>query len=156
MALLDGFSSGLAVLKNPSQLAMVTLLTLATWVFIPISFWFALLAFNFGSAVPWQAPVLMLPVMAMGLTVPAAPGGVGLVQAAIKLTMDLTYAGLPKAPNFAEVVAAAGVLIHLSQFAPEIIPGVFAFMYEGLSTSEVSAGRGLATPEATMAANSPD
>lgn len=156
LALLDSFSSGLAVLKNPSQLAMVTLLDIATWVFIPISFWFALLAFGFGSPVPWQAPVLMLPVMALGLTVPAAPGGVGLVQAAIKLTLDLTYAGLPKAANFNEVVAAAGVLIHLTQFIPEIIPGIFAFMYEGLSTSEVSAGRGLATSETTVAANSLD
>jgi uncharacterized membrane protein YbhN (UPF0104 family) len=156
MALLDGFSSGLAILKNPFQLAMVTLLNIATWVFIPISFWFALLAFDFGSPVPWQAPVLMLPVMALGLTVPAAPGGVGLVQAAIKLTLDLVYADLPKAANFDEVVAAAGVLIHLTQFLPEVIPGIFAFMYEGLSTREVSTGRDLATSETMMVANSPD
>jgi hypothetical protein len=54
-----------------------------TWIMIPISFWFALLAFDFGSPLPWQAPLLMLPAMALGLTVPAAPGGVGLVQAAI-------------------------------------------------------------------------
>jgi uncharacterized protein (TIRG00374 family) len=156
LGLLDGFSSGLAILKNPHQLAMVTLLDILTWIFIPISFWFALQAFDFGSPVPWQAPVLMLPAMALGLTVPAAPGGVGLVQAAIKLTLDLTYAHLPTAANFAEVVAAAGVLIHLTQFAPEVIPGIFAFMYEGLSTSEVRAGRGLATSEANVMANLPD
>jgi hypothetical protein len=47
-------------------------------------------------------------------------------------------------------------LIHLTQFAPEVIPGIFAFMYEGLSTSEVRAGRGLATSEANVMANLPD
>jgi len=156
LGLLDGFSSGLAILKNPYQLAMVTFWNGLTWVMIPISFWFALLAFDFGSPLPWQAPVLMLPAMALGLTVPAAPGGVGLVQAAIKLTLDLTFAGLPIAANFQESVAAAGILIHLAQFAPEVVPGIFFFMYEGLSTRDVSAGRGLTQPEANIVANLPD
>jgi uncharacterized protein (TIRG00374 family) len=156
LGLLDGFSSGLAVLKKPSQLAMVTFWNFLTWGIILISFWFGLLAFDFGSPLPWQAPVLMLPAMALGLTVPAAPGGVGLVQAAIKLTLDLTYAGLPVAANFQENVAAAGILIHFTQFAPEVIPGIFCFMYEGLSTREVSAGRSLGQPEVNMVANLPD
>jgi glycosyltransferase 2 family protein len=156
LGLLDGFSSGLAILKNPYQLAMVTFWNGLTWIMIPISFWFALLAFDFGSPLPWQAPVLMLPAMALGLTVPAAPGGVGLVQAAIKLTLDLTFAGLPVAANFQESVAAAGILIHLAQFAPEVVPGIFFFMYEGLSTRDVSAGRGLTQPEANIVANLPD
>ena len=141
--LLDGFSSGLVILKNPYQLALVTFWNILTWVFIPISFWFALLALDFGTPVPWQAPVLMLPAMALGLTVPAAPGGVGLVQAAIKLTLDLTFADLPVAANFEENVAAAGILIHLCQFAPEVIPGMLFFMTEGLSTKDISAGQQL-------------
>ncbi|HXV96836.1 MAG TPA: lysylphosphatidylglycerol synthase transmembrane domain-containing protein [Anaerolineae bacterium] len=156
LGLLDGFSSGLAILKSPYQLAMVTFWNMLTWIMIPISFWFALLAFDFGSPIPWQAPLLMLPAMALGLTVPAAPGGVGLVQAAIKLTLDLTFAGLPVAANFQETVAAAGILIHFCQFAPEVIPGIFCFMYEGLSTREVGVGRGLTQPEANIMANLPD
>lgn len=150
LELLDGFSSGLAVLKNPAQLGMVTFWNMLTWGVVPVSFWFGLLAFDFGSPLPWQAPVLMLPAMALGLTVPAAPGGVGLVQAAIKLTLDLTYAGLPIAANFQESVAAAGILIHFTQFAPEVIPGIFFFMYEGLSAREVSAGRSLGQPDVTV------
>jgi uncharacterized protein (TIRG00374 family) len=156
LGVLDGFTSGLAVLKNPYQLVMVTFWNLLTWGVILISFWFALLAFDFGSPVPWQAPMLMLPAMALGLTVPAAPGGLGLVQAAIKLTLDLTFAGLPIAANFQESVAAAGILIHLVQFAPEVIPGIFCFMYEGLSTREVSAGSRLTQPEPSIIPNLPD
>jgi uncharacterized protein (TIRG00374 family) len=135
--LLDNFTHGLAVLKNPKQLAVVTLWNMLTWVFVPISMWLTLLALDFGSPVPWQAPVLMLPVMALGLTVPAAPGGVGLVQAAVKLTLDIT---LPTAAAFKESVAAASLLIHFTQFAPEVIPGVFCFLYEGLSTRDLKAG----------------
>ncbi|MEW5956583.1 MAG: lysylphosphatidylglycerol synthase transmembrane domain-containing protein [Chloroflexota bacterium] len=144
LSLLESFSRGLAVLKNPGQLGMVILWNTFTWVMIPISFWFGLLAFDFGTALPWQASILMLPLMALGLTIPGAPGGLGAVQAAIKLTLDISFAGLPVAANFAETVAAATILIHLSQFLPEIIPGFISFFIEGLTTRDLSAGRGIA------------
>ncbi len=144
LGLLDGFSSGLAVLKNPGQLGMVTVWNILTWVMIPISFWFALLAFDFGAAVPWQAAVLMLPMMALGLTIPGAPGGVGAVQAAVKITLDISFAGLAVSSNFAETVAAASIVIHLSQFVPEIIPGIISFFYEGLTPSDLSARQSVA------------
>ncbi|RME73893.1 MAG: UPF0104 family protein [Chloroflexi bacterium] len=143
-ALLDSFTGGLGSLRRPRLLVMVTLWNILTWVMIPVSFYFALLAFDFGAPVPWQAPVLMLPAMALGLTIPAAPGGVGVVQAAVKLTLDISFADLPVAGNFAESVAAASILIHLSQFVPEMIPGFISFFIEGLTTSELSAGRQMA------------
>jgi uncharacterized protein (TIRG00374 family) len=138
--LLDSFTGGLAILKNPRQLGMVTLWNALTWVVIPVSFYFGLRAFNFGAPMPWQAPTLMLPAMALGLTIPGAPGGVGVVQAAVKLTLDVTFAGLPVAANFAESVAAASILIHLSQFLPEMIPGFVSFFIEGLTTRDLSKG----------------
>ena len=141
LGLLDGFSSGLAVLKNPRQMAMVTFWNILTWAMIPVSFWFGLKAFDFGAPIPWQAAVLMLPMMALGLTIPGAPGGVGAVQAAVKLNLDITFAGMEVSPNFAETVAAASIVIHLSQFVPEIIPGLISFFYEGLTPSDLSAGR---------------
>ena len=153
LGLLDGFSSGLAVLKNPRQMAMVTLWNIFTWVMTPLSFWFALLAFDFGAPVPWQAPVLMLPAMALGLTIPAAPGGLGIVQAAVKLTLALSFANQAVAANFDESVAAASILIHLSQFVPEVIPGFISFFIEGLTTGDISAGRTLSTATSQTAAN---
>ncbi len=144
VGLLDGFGSGLAVLRNPGQLGMVTVWNILTWVMIPISFWFALQAFDFGAPAPWQAAVLMLPLMALGLTIPGAPGGVGAVQAAVKVTLDISFAGLTVSPNFAETVAAASIVIHLSQFVPEIIPGIISFFYEGLTPSDLSARQSVA------------
>lgn len=147
LGILDGFTSGLAVLKNPRYLGMVLFHNTFTWVAIPVSFYFALLAFDFGSPMPWSAPILMLPAMALALTVPGAPGGVGLVQFAVKLTLDTTFVGLPQAVDFTEKVAAASILIHLSQFVPEVAAGVVSFMFEGLSTSELRAGQQFAESE---------
>ncbi|RME98022.1 MAG: UPF0104 family protein [Chloroflexi bacterium] len=146
LGVLDGFTSGLAVLKSPKNLGMVLLWNVFTWVAIPVSFYFALLAFDFGSPVPWMAAILMLPAMALALTIPGAPAGVGLVQFAVKLTLDTSFAGLPLAADFGEKVAAASILIHISQFAPEVVAGVVSFMVEGLSTSDIKAGQQF-TPE---------
>ena len=86
-------------------------------------------------------PVLMLPALALALTVPGAPGGIGLVQFAAKLTMTTTFAGLPVAQNFEETVAAASIVLHLSQLAPEVIAGAISFVVEGLSTGDIKAGQ---------------
>ena len=150
--ILDGFLSGLAILKSPRDWGWVLLWNICTWIPIPISFWFALKAFDFGTDIPWQAPVLMLPAMALALTIPGAPGGIGLVQFAVKLTMDATFANLKVAANFAEQVAAASIVIHLSQFVPEVIAGVISFMYEGLSTKDISAGTQMSGEEAVAEA----
>jgi hypothetical protein len=143
LEILDGFTSGLTVLKNPHMLGMVFIYNMLAWAAIPVSFYFALRAFDFGSPVPWVAAILMLPAMALALTIPGAPAGVGLVQFAVKLTLDTTFAGLPLAPDFVEKVAAASLMIHISQFGPEVIGGVISFMYEGLSTSDIKAGQQL-------------
>jgi len=138
LGILDGFISGLAVLKNPRQLGMVLFWNIWTWVAIPISFWFALLAFNFGTPIPWTASVLMLPAMALALSIPSTPGGVGPVQVSIKLTLA-TFIALT--PGVDETVAAASIIIHISQLGPEVILGVISFMIEGLSTGDIQAGR---------------
>ncbi len=148
LGILDGFTSGLAILKNPQYLGMAIFWNILTWVMIPISFWFALKAFDYGVPIPWTAPVLMLPAVALALTVPGAPGGIGLFQFAAKLTMDTTFAGLAVADNFDEAVAAATVVLHLSQFLPEVIAGAISFVIEGLSTSDLKAGREMAAGEA--------
>jgi uncharacterized protein (TIRG00374 family) len=145
--IVDGFTSGLAVLKNPQQLGMVLLWNALTWIAIPISFYFALLTFDFGAPVTWETAVLMLPAMALALTIPGAPAGLGLVQFAVKLTLDTTYAGVVVAPDFAEKVAAATLIIHFSQFAPEVVAGVISFMYEGLTTRDIASGQQLAASE---------
>ncbi len=150
LKILDGFTSGLAIFKNPRQIALVLLWNTFTWIPIPLALWAALLAFDFGSPIPWQTPVLMLPALALALTIPGAPAGVGLVQFAVKLTMDSTFVGLPVVANFAELVAAASIVIHVSQFLPEIIPGVISFMVEGLSSKDISAGRSMTGSEIAL------
>lgn len=146
LGLMGAFASGLESLRDGKQLAMVTLTSLLTWAFIPLSFWPVLLAFNFHAPVPFFGAVLMLPMLAFGLTIPGAPGGVGLFEGAGYLTLAVTFQliGSPMVTEEQKAVAAACVvLIHISQSLPEALLGLWAFFAEGLTTGDLQAGRKL-------------
>ncbi|GAB4547200.1 MAG: lysylphosphatidylglycerol synthase transmembrane domain-containing protein [Anaerolineae bacterium] len=145
--LLESFANGLAVLRDGRQLLLVSLQSLLIWFVIACSFYPVLLAFDFGAPAPLFTPFLLLPLMALGLTIPGAPGGVGILQYVIVLALQLSFAavGAEQSPDFAEQAAAFSLALHFSQAAPEILLGAWAFLAEGLSWGEVEMGREAAT-----------
>ncbi len=146
LALMAAFAGGLESLRDMKQLSMVTLLSLATWAFIPLSFYPILEAFDFHAPLPFFASVLMLPMLAFGLTIPGAPGGVGLFEGAGFLTLSITFQliGSPMVTEEQKAIAAASVvLVHISQALPEALLGLWAFFAEGLTAGDLKAGREL-------------
>jgi uncharacterized protein (TIRG00374 family) len=137
--LLDAFADGLHVLRNGRQLLIVSGQSLLTWVAISVSFYPVMLAFEYGAPVPLFAPFLLTPLLALGLTVPGAPGGIGIMQymAVLALQLSIGATGAVPASDFAEQAAAFSVLMHLSQAIPEIGFGLWAFATTGLSWREV-------------------
>lgn len=146
-SLLESFANGLAVLRDGRQLLLVSLQSALIWFVIAWSFYPVLLAFDFGTPAPLFTPFLLLPLMALGLTIPGAPGGVGILQYVIVLALQLSFAavGADLAPDFAEQAAAFSLALHFSQAAPEIALGAWAFLAEGLSWGDVEMGREAAT-----------
>jgi uncharacterized protein (TIRG00374 family) len=141
--LLRAFADGLHVLRDGRQLVVVSLQSLLVWFVIGWSFYPVTLAFDFGAPPPLFTPFLLLPLLALGLTIPGAPGGVGIMQYMGVLALRLSFAavGADLAPDFAEQAAAFSLLMHFSQAAPEIALGAWAFLAEGLTWGEVEAGR---------------
>jgi uncharacterized protein (TIRG00374 family) len=141
--LLRAFADGLHVLRDGRQLLVVSLQSVLIWFVIGWSFYPVMLAFDFGAPVPLFAPFLLLPLLALGLTIPGAPGGVGIMQYMGVLALRLSFAavGASLAPDFAEQAAAFSLLMHFSQAAPEIALGAWAFLSEGLAWGEVEVGR---------------
>jgi uncharacterized protein (TIRG00374 family) len=141
--LLESFAHGLAILRDGRQLLIVTLQSLLIWFVLGLSFYPVMLAFDFGAPVPPFAPFLLLPLLALGLTIPGAPGGVGILQYMSVLSMQLSFGAIGAEPalDFAEQAAAFSLLLHFSQAVPEIVLGAWAFVAEGLSWGDVEMGR---------------
>jgi uncharacterized protein (TIRG00374 family) len=141
--LLGAFVEGLKVLRNGRQLLVVSLQSLLIWFVIGWSFYPVTLAFNFGDRVPLFTPFLLLPLLALGLTIPGAPGGVGIMvyMGVLALQLSFTAVGATLALDFAEQAAGFSLLMHFSQAAPEVALGAWAFLAEGLTWGQVGAGQ---------------
>ena len=139
LPLLEAFGGGLHVLRDTRQLLIVGAQSLLIWLVISWSFYPIMLAFDFGAPVPLFTPFLLTALVALGLTVPGAPGGVGIMQymAVLSLRLSFAAAAITPAHDFAEQAAAFSLLMHLSQALPEIGFGAWAFVAEGLRWQEV-------------------
>jgi len=140
LPLLSAFGDGLHVLRDTRQLVVVSAQSLLTWMVISWSFYPVILAFDFGAPIPLFTPFLLTALVALGLTVPGAPGGIGILQYMAVLSLQLSFAAAALTPvhDFMEQAAACSLLIHLSQALPEVGFGAWAFAAEGLRWHEVS------------------
>ena len=139
VGLLRAFAGGLASIRTVRQLVMILVLSLCCWVVIALSFWPVLTAFDFGVPVPFYTPFLLVATVGLGLMIPAAPAGIGVVQYSCLLTLQIVFAPYTDslAADFNEQAAAFSLVAHLSQVGPEIIMGLIFFLVEGLSVREV-------------------
>ena len=147
LGLMRGFASGLEILRDGKQLAMVSVLSIVAWVFVVFSFWPIFLAFEFHAPIPVFTPLLAVPMIAFGLTLPGAPGGLGIFHAATVFTITISYqiVGNPLPVEYEPIAAACSVMLHISQAVPEALIGAVCFFAEGLSLSDIEAGREIET-----------
>lgn len=143
--LMRSFAVGLEVLRNGRQLAVISVMSIIAWVFVVLSFWPVLLAFDFHTAVPFFAAALSVPMVALGLTIPAAPGGLGIFHAAAFFAVELSFqvVGMPLPVEYQAVLAACTVMLHMSQALPEALLGIWCFYAEGLTRADLQAGQQL-------------
>ncbi len=139
LPLLRAFGDGLHMLRDMRQLLVVGVQSLLIWLVISWSFYPVMLAFDFGAPVPLFTPLLLTALVALGLTVPSAPGGIGIMQYMAVLSLQLSFAAAAITPahDFAEQAAAFSLLMHLSQALPEVGFGAWAFVAKGLRWQEI-------------------
>ena len=79
---------------------------------------------------------------ALGLTIPGPPAGIGIFQyvTVLALRIAFTLSGAKLAANFDEVAAVFSVALHFSKVGPEILVGLYCFLRENVSLSEVEVG----------------
>ncbi len=82
----ESLARGLAGLRHGRIALAGSALTTGSWLLIAFSFWLATLAFDLD--LPVSAGVLVLGAIGLSLLLPAAPGGLGVFEAATVLALD--------------------------------------------------------------------
>jgi uncharacterized protein (TIRG00374 family) len=123
------FAEGLNVLRNWKRLLLCTFQTFLVWFTIAINVYFIQLAFNLGS-LPIYAPIVIMVLTAIGVSVPSTPGYVGPYHVACLYAVTILGGDSNLASGFA-------IVLHLSQMVPVIIIGLYYLWKEELSLKDL-------------------
>jgi len=114
--LLEGFASGLGVLRSPRLLGEVFFWTVLHWLCNAFAFWLGFRAL--GIDVPASASLLLQGIIAIGVAIPASPGFFGVFEATGKIGL-----GLYGVPGNDAVSWAIG--FHVLSYIPITIIGAW-------------------------------
>lgn len=128
--LLEGFVSGLGVLRAPRLALEVLWWTVLHWLTNALAFWFGFAAL--GIDAPASATLFVQGLIAIGVALPSSPGFFGLFEAAGKLGLGL-YGVAP------EPAVSWAIGFHLLSFIPITAIGAWYFVRIGLRVRDLSA-----------------
>lgn len=128
-----GLSRGADALRSPRRAALIVLYSLVIWTMIGLGTWVGIRAA--GAAVGFADTLVMLPLLALGVSLPT-PGGVGGYHALMQIGLVSLFGVDPT------IAAGAGILMHLAIVVPVLIVGPILLYTEKVSWSDlVAAGK---------------
>lgn len=128
----ETFVTGLDGVRAPSHLLPLFLWTVIVWVIPALAFWTMLVAMNLH--LPWVAGWTVLAFVGLGVSIPSAPGYVGVFHAAAALAVALFGASQSAAVGYA-------LVLHASQLVPITLIGWLYLLREHVSLGEATHAR---------------
>ncbi len=137
----ETFTAGLGVLRSPRLALEVGVWAVLHWLCNALAFYFGFLAL--GIDAPFSAALFINGIVALGVSVPAAPGFFGVFEAAASIGLKIYGVG--------EAVAVSwGLGFHILSFIPITVIGAWYFTRLHLHVSD------LAAPPGAPSAAAPD
>ncbi len=128
----ETFVTGLDGVRAPSHLLPLLLWTALVWVVPALAMWAMLIAMNLH--LPWIAGWTVLAFVGLGISIPSAPGYVGVFHAAAALAVGLFGVSRPAALGYA-------LVLHASQIVPITLIGWLYLLREHVSLGEATHAR---------------
>ncbi|MCA9055598.1 MAG: flippase-like domain-containing protein, partial [Planctomycetaceae bacterium] len=123
-------ADGLGVLRDRTLVTKSLLNTLAQWGLAGLQMTIAL--WSFGVEISPATGCLLVAVVAVGVTVPSAPGYLGVIQALFLLVVNEQTVGVTNA----SAVFGASVYYHMTQYVLVTFGGLFLLHREGLTVAQ--------------------
>ena len=124
VGLMHRFLDGLEILARGNRLLWVTVLSVATWLAVALSYYFTFLAFDL--TLPLHASIVLVVVTALAVMLPSGPGFVGTFEMGAKYGMLLF--GVE-----AKVALSYALFYHAVQFFPITLLGFYHLWRENFS-----------------------
>jgi uncharacterized protein (TIRG00374 family) len=135
---LVSLANGLSVLRTPRRFVVVFAWTLLHWLVNALAFWIAFRAVGIG--VPFSAALFLQGLIAIGVSIPQAPGFFGVFE-----TFGKYGLGIYGVPPDAAVTWAIG--FHFLSYVPITVIGTWYFVRAGLSMRDLGGAERAVTEE---------
>lgn len=125
---LGSLASGLEIVKGGRPLFMVSIYSILNWLASALPIY--IITISFGFILPFSSALLILVLLAFAVSVPSSPGYVGPFHYAIYVGLGFYGVGKEEAIGMA-------IVMHLAQFVPLVVLGLFLVWREKLSFSKI-------------------
>jgi uncharacterized membrane protein YbhN (UPF0104 family) len=132
LGIFETFVRGLDGIRAPSHALPILVWTMIVWVIPASAAWAMLAAMNLDMS--WVAAWTVLAFAALGVSIPSAPGYVGVFHAATALAVGLFGVARAAAVGYA-------LVFHATQFLPTIVVGWLYLLREQVSLGEATHAR---------------
>jgi glycosyltransferase 2 family protein len=129
----DRFARGLEGIRSASHALPLVGWTLAAWAIPALEAWMVLRAFDLSLS--WVAPWVVLVFVGISVSIPAAPGFIGVFHAAAALALGIFGVARAEAVGYA-------LILHAAQFVPVTLVGWLMLLREQVSLTEVARAKG--------------
>ncbi len=126
---LDTFDEGLRGIRARSHLLPIAAWSTGIWITLALAVWTAFLAADLH--LPFAAAWVVLAFLGLGVSLPASPGFVGVVQVATVLALELF--GVPRAEAL-----SFSLLLHAAAYVPVTAWGLLLLAVEQVSLREAT------------------
>jgi uncharacterized protein (TIRG00374 family) len=133
---------GFGVLGSRRDLALAGICTVGVWAIFVASTYPMLKAFPFQVEMPWYTPLVLIAVISLGLTIPAAPGYTGTFHAACVAALWLCN---PRVDY--DLAVGFALVLHAAQILPTLVIGSICLWAESLSLGEIMHEKDAALPD---------
>jgi len=128
---IEQFARGLTSLQSAAAVAMAVGYSLAVWMTLAVTFGLGLKALDLP--VPFvRGSLSMTTFVAIAVSIPGGPGFIGMFQVGCEVGLGVYGVGKSLAFSYS-------VLVHVLQFASNVVLGLYFFLRENVSLKEIGA-----------------
>jgi uncharacterized protein (TIRG00374 family) len=129
---LDKFIHGFSCFRSPADLGKAFLYTGAIWLLVALSYYFVNLGFKFTSSLPLYAPLLLVAIVSLAISIPSSPGFIGTMELGVLAALHIIAPALTRNEGL-----SYAIVVHVVQVLPSVAIGLFYLWTEHLTIAEL-------------------
>jgi uncharacterized protein (TIRG00374 family) len=130
---LDKFNHGFSCFRSPADLGKAFLYSGAIWFLVALSYYFINLGFKFTTPLPLYAPLLLVAIVSLAISVPSSPGFIGTMELGVIAAMHIIEPDLTR-----NEALSYAIIVHVVQVLPSVFIGLFYLWTEHLTIAELA------------------